>query len=149
MRACGFPNVVRARSRRRISPVLLEAVVCLALNIYHEARGEPREGQVAVAHVVLNRKVHPDFPSTVCSVVVQGGEARHRCQFSWYCDGRSDRPLERTAWERAKAVALSVLIEEDDPTGGAVYYHSLDVQPAWASRFTVTATIGRHIFYRD
>ena len=129
--------------------MLLEAVVCLALNIYHEARGEPPEGQVAVAYVVLNRRGHPAFPDTVCGVVLQGGEARHRCQFSWYCDGRSDRPHERAAWERAKAVAMSVLLEEDDPTGGAVYYHAVDVRPTWASRFTVTAAIGRHIFYRD
>ena len=129
--------------------MLLEAVVCLALNIYHEARGEPLEGQVAVAYVVLNRKDRPTFPDTICGVVLQGGEARHWCQFSWYCDGRSDRPLDRVAWERAKAVAMSVLLEEDDPTGGAVYYHTVDVRPTWASRFTVTATIGRHIFYRD
>lgn len=130
--------------------MLLEAAICLALNVYHEARGEPREGQAAVAHVVLNRMGHLAFPDTVCGVVLQGGEVRGRCQFSWYCDGRPDRPLEREAWEQAKTVAVSaLLLGADDPTGGAVYYHTVDVWPTWTARFTTTVAIGRHIFYRD
>ena len=66
---------------------------CLALNIYFEARGEPESGQLAVGHVVM-------FPGTVCGVIQQGGALRrHRCQFSWWCDGRSDKPGNKRLWE--------------------------------------------------
>ena len=70
-----------------------ESLRCMALNIYHEARGEPIEGKIAVGHVVLNRAASRRFPGQICAVVKQGGEnRRYRCQFSWWCDGRSDRP---------------------------------------------------------
>lgn len=129
--------------------MILEALICLALNVYHEARGEPETGRVAVAWVVVNRAVDTRFPPTVCEVVLQGGERLHRCQFSWWCDGRSDRPRETEAWRRALVTAGRVMQgEEPDPTGGALYYHALEVRPAWRLRFEATATIGRHIFYR-
>ena len=59
--------------------MILEAIVCLALNIYHEARGEPPEGQLGVGWVVLNRVDDPRFPDSVCGVVLEGGEQRNRC----------------------------------------------------------------------
>jgi spore germination cell wall hydrolase CwlJ-like protein len=66
---------------------------CLALNIYHEARGEPVSGQCAVGHVVMNRVSDNHYPDSICGVVKQGGAVkRYRCQISWWCDGRSDRP---------------------------------------------------------
>jgi len=69
-------------------------VRCLALNIYFEARSEGEQGQLAVGHVVMNRVADRHYPSTVCNVVRQGGEKRlHRCQFSWWCDGEPDKPL--------------------------------------------------------
>ncbi len=54
----------------------LPAVECLALNIYHEARGEPEAGRLAVGHVVVNRALDGRFPKDVCQVVRQGGEKR-------------------------------------------------------------------------
>ena len=73
-------------------------VHCLALNIYFEARGEPEKGQHAVGHVVMNRVAHSRYPNSVCGVVHQGGEQRlHRCQFSWWCDGQSDKPVNQKA----------------------------------------------------
>jgi len=78
-----------------------DALRCMALNIYFEARGEPFLGKIAVGHVVLNRIAHSRYPSNACDVIRQGGERRrHRCQFSWWCDGRSDnaaRPRIRPA----------------------------------------------------
>ena len=89
------------------------AVVCLALNVYHEAKNQPFEGQVAVAQVVLNRVKDERFPNTICEVVEQGPvyeswktrndptlepvywPEKNRCQFSWYCDGKSDKIRER------------------------------------------------------
>ncbi len=70
-----------------------DAVLCLALALYWEAKAEGPEGMLAVASVVLNRVAHPEFPDTVCGVVKQGGETPP-CQFSWWCDGASDRPTE-------------------------------------------------------
>jgi len=82
---------------------------CLALNIYFEARGEPESGQVAVGHVVMNRVASSRFPGTVCDVVQQGGSLRrNRCQFSWWCDGRSDIPGNERLWEKSAELALKV-----------------------------------------
>lgn len=130
--------------------MIIEALVCLALNVYHEARGEPVEGREAVAHVVMNRVADPVFPDTICRVVMQGGEVRrYRCQFSWYCDGRSDKPFDDEAWGEAMATAQLVMRGwTTDQTGGALYYHAKSVRPRWADEFEVTATIGDHIFYR-
>lgn len=122
---------------------------CLALNIYHEARSEPEAGQIAVARVTLNRVASESFPESVCGVVKQGGGQRHRCQFSWWCDGQSDQPTETRAWRRSLEIGRRVLADEvPDPTHGALYYHADYVKPNWSSRFQRTARIGRHLFYR-
>ncbi len=122
---------------------------CLALNVYFEARSEPHAGQVAVAHVVLNRVRDRVFPETICGVVRQGGErVLNRCQFSWWCDGRSDKPRDDRAWERSKLVAQKVYnLEVDDPTDGALWYHADYVQPSWRHAFNANIKLGRHIFY--
>src|SRR5438093_4776081 len=64
-----------------------QEIDCLALTIYHEARGESERGKLAVGHVVMNRTRSALFPASVCDVVRQGGQQRDRCQFSWWCDG--------------------------------------------------------------
>jgi spore germination cell wall hydrolase CwlJ-like protein len=122
---------------------------CLALNIYFEARGESLIGMRAVAHVVMNRVDDPRFPDTICGVVRQGGESKlHRCQFSWWCDGRSDRPKHDKAWERSKALARAVFWGySPDPTDGALWYHSRKARPIWRKALVRGPAIGRHIFY--
>ncbi len=123
---------------------------CLALNIYFEARSEPRIGMLAVAAVTLNRVSDPRFPDSVCGVVWQNADAGlHRCQFSWACDGRSDRPENAGAWRAARNLARMMLAYElADPTAGALWYHADYVEPKWARAKTVVARIGRHIYYR-
>ena len=102
----------------------------------------------AVGWTVLNRVKHPQFPSTVCGVVQQGGETPP-CQFSWWCDGRSDRPGEQKAWTAALAVASEMLEDPPpDPTDGALFYHNLSVTSPWKMRRELTARIGQHVFYR-
>lgn len=125
------------------------ALQCLALNVYWEARSEPMQGQFAVAAVTLNRVNDPRFPDDICDVVRQGGEVRkHRCQFSWWCDGKKDIPVEADAWRRATTVArLTYAGVVSDPTDGALWYHADYVNPSWASYKTVAAKIGRHVFY--
>ncbi|MFQ5784322.1 MAG: cell wall hydrolase [Alphaproteobacteria bacterium] len=124
-------------------------IECLALTIYFEARGEPDQGKLAVGHVVMNRVSDPRYPSWVCDVVRQGGEWPHnRCQFSWWCDGRSDQPKDRVPWERSKAFARLIYWGfTKDPTAGALWYHADYVRPVWRKVLGQGPKIGRHIFY--
>lgn len=119
---------------------------CMALNMYWEARGEGSDGMIAVGWTVLNRMRSRRFPSTPCDVVYQGGQ-RRGCEFSWWCDGRSDRPRDARSWQLAQRLAERVLMAPPpDPTGGALYYHATSVRPGWAH--TRTTRIGQHLFYR-
>lgn len=127
---------------------MLPELVCLALAVYHEARSEPLLGQVAVAEVVLNRTASDKYPDTICDVVQQGGTRRHRCQFSYYCDGKSETPHNMRAWRRAVTVAK--LTQNGTITanlGHATHYHANYVAPYWRNHMTSVATIGQHVFY--
>lgn len=130
---------------------------CLALNIYHEARGESEEAQLAVAHVTLNRVASPRFPDSICGVVKQaqrdsaGNPIRHRCQFSWFCDGKSDAASETRAWERAQRLANTAIQWHnvgEDFSHGALFYHANYVRPYWADSFEHVVTLDKHLFYR-
>ena len=124
-------------------------LLCLALNIYFEARSEAEKGQLAVGHVVMNRVANRHYPNTVCEVVQQGGEERlHRCQFSWWCDGESDKPLNQKAWLKSLKLAITVYFgHSEDPTHGALWYHADYANPYWSDTLLVGDKIGQHIFY--
>lgn len=117
---------------------------CLTRNIYFEARGQSLEGQYAVAEVVLNRTENPDFPQSICDVVKQKNEKG--CQFSWYCDGKSDKMIDKTAIRIAKRVAASSITNKPNLTDGALYYHANYVSPNWKN-VKKTVEIEDHIFY--
>ena len=134
-----------------------EALVCLALNIYHEAKNQSFVGQMAVAQVVMNRVQDSRFPHTVCEVVKQGPTyswkkdfpVRNKCQFSWYCDGKSDKVRNKDAWQTATLIAKGVLSGNlDDFVEGATHYHATYVNPSWASSKTYVTRIDDHKFYR-
>lgn len=115
---------------------------CLALNIYHEARGERVEGQIAVAQVTLNRVKHDEWGSTICEVVYQPK------QFSWTHLVKDQTPKAGKSWEVAKVIARDVMIGNvEDPTIGAVYYHANYVNPNWAEYMDLSKVIGNHLFY--
>jgi spore germination cell wall hydrolase CwlJ-like protein len=121
---------------------------CLALAMYWEARGEGRTGMRAVGSVVLIRVANAKFPNTVCGVVHQGGETPP-CQFSWWCDGRSDTPRDSGEWRLALAVAADLLADRGkDPTHGALFFHSAAIPVPWRVKRTRTARILDHIYYR-
>lgn len=134
-----------------VSTHLQNELRCLALNVYFEARSEPESGQRAVAHVVLNRVAHPKYPDSVCKVVQQGGEqVLHRCQFSWWCDGQSDRPVNQGAWIKSLRIAWKVYFGVlEDTTGGALWYHATYVKPYWSDSLLKRDRIGQHIFYLE
>jgi spore germination cell wall hydrolase CwlJ-like protein len=127
---------------------MLPELVCLALAVYHEARSEPLLGQIAVAEVVLNRAASDKYPDNVCDVTTQGGTARNRCQFSYYCDGKPETPHNKRAWRRAVVVAK--LTQNGTITAhldNAMYYHANYAAPYWRNYMTSVATIGQHVFY--
>jgi len=120
---------------------------CLKQAIYFEARGESLEGQIAVAEVILNRVDSPLYPGSVCGVVQQRGGGG--CQFSYICDGRTDRMREQAAADLAGRIARAML--DGAPrllTDGATHFHTRAVRPGWSKRFPKTAAIGAHYFYR-
>lgn len=132
---------------------------CLAQNIYFEAANQPLAGRIAVAQVVLNRVDDLQFPNTICDVVYQakwgtnwkGNEypIRNKCQFSWFCDGKSDEPTDSITWMESIRVADSVLWDQRiDLTEGALWYHNDQVDPYWNDYLTQTIIINNHIFYK-
>ncbi len=125
-------------------------IECLALTIYFEARGEPRMGRLAVGHVVMNRARDRRYPQWICDVVRQGGQKpRYGCQFTWWCDGRSDWPRDAIAWREAVGLAKQIYAGQTaDPTGGALWYHADYVNPGWGVYLARGPRIGHHIFYR-
>ena len=122
---------------------------CLSEAIYFEARGEPVEGQFAVAEVILNRVDSPKFPNSICKVVRQGTGRKHACQFSYNCDGKLEYIANGSAYDQAKRVArVSMDRKTRQLTKGATFYHATFVSPSWARSFQHVATIGVHKFYK-
>ncbi len=119
---------------------------CLAQALYWEARGESTKGMRAVGAVILNRVKDSRFPNSVCGVVRQGGETPP-CQFSWWCDGKSDRPKNGKSWRKALNIADDMLhARRYDTIKGALFYHNTSVRPRW--KYRRVGRIGNHVFYR-
>lgn len=114
-------------------------VECLAKNIYFEARGESKLGMVAVAHVTINRTKAPGFPADVCSVVYQPG------QFSW--TATRAKIVNTKIFQDARNIAMEAILGvSNDPTKGALSFHSKEIETGWKKR--ITTRIGNHVFYR-
>ena len=157
-----------------IDPYKFEQEFCLAQNIFFESSVDNKAGMAAVADVVLNRVKHSYYPNTICEVVYQAKmkeswktkqfpdlddserkyiPVKHRCQFSWYCDGKSDDiPLGSENWVKAQMIAWDIMHNEGlrGITEGATHYHATYVEPNWASQHNMdlVGRIGLHIFYR-
>ena len=133
-----------------------DEVECLALNIYHEARNQPTAGKLAVAQVTLNRVKHDRFPNTICGVVYQGyylnnNPIKHKCQFSWWCDGKSDQPREIQSWNYALMLARHMhegIFDNIDVVKDATHYHAVYVKPYWTKEKKKVKVIADHIFYK-
>jgi spore germination cell wall hydrolase CwlJ-like protein len=131
-------------------------VFCLAQNIFFEAGIESTAGKAAVARVTVNRTSSERFPDSVCEVVKQGHKhangqmKRYKCQFSWYCDGKSDTvPANSKNWKDSVDVAVAVYTSNkyQGLVEGAMWYHAKYVSPHWKSSMDRVGTIDRHIFY--
>ncbi|WP_213878700.1 cell wall hydrolase [Pseudomonas sp. dw_358] len=125
-----------------------DAITCLSRTIYWEAKGGGPADMEAVADVVVNRLGHEGFSDTVCGVVKQGAEKK-ACQFSWWCDGRSDQVQEEDRYSVAKEIARKALNQQlKDSTGGAVFFHDRHVTPGWGKAYIRTAETDKFIFYK-
>jgi spore germination cell wall hydrolase CwlJ-like protein len=130
--------------------MLTSALFCMATAVYFEARDQDIEGQLAVAQVIVNRAYSAVYPNRICDVVKGGGERLHECQFSFYCDGRSDRPTDPDAYRVALSVAVVTLSGiVPDVTDGATHYHADYVRPWWSQQLERVKQIGNHIFYKN
>lgn len=122
----------------------MTSLMCLAVAVFFEARGETTTGQYAVAEVIMNRVEDDRYPDTVCGVVFEDS------QFSFTHDGKPDR-LPRVATrasKRAKRVASEVL--EGYRIGiTSTHYHTTSVDPFWAEHFELDGMIGNHVFYTN
>lgn len=123
------------------------AIICLALNVYHESRGEPIEGQLAVAMVTINRLKAQD-EADMCKVVFEPG------QFAWTAGKSKDGvlnkeglPKETAAWEKAKDLAVKAMTMMDF-TDGATHFHEASLNPRWSKNHQITGQWGAHIFYK-
>ena len=159
---------------------------CLANNIYFEARAESYAGKQAVANVTQNRLESKDHPDSYCGVVKEGPHReswktakdktldkseriyyprKHRCQFSWYCDGQKDviwANYEKTgqtikgnarAWKESVELAIMIAgntkLTVSDNTDGAVYYYAHNlVYPSWAKTKSYIGVLGNHTFMK-
>ncbi|HEY0114148.1 MAG TPA: cell wall hydrolase [Allosphingosinicella sp.] len=119
-----------------------EQFECLARAVYFESRGEPIEGQLAVAEVILNRVRSGRFRATICDVVKQPS------QFSFVRRGViPEVPRESAVWRRSVAIAHIALQDLANVTGEeSLFFHATYVNPRWGR--PRIARIGNHIFYR-
>jgi len=123
---------------------------CLSEVMYYEARGEGKDGQMAVAEVVFHRLRHGHYGHSICAVVYEGA-GTHGCQFSFACDGELTEAKSGAAWRSAETLAARILTGETalhDITGDATHFHAVSVAPDWADNMERTVQIGNHIFYK-
>ena len=148
-----------------------ESAKCLALNMYYETRNQSTAGVLAVTSVVYNRVKDKRFPNTICKVIKQGPvkeswrtrntpdpddavyyPIKNRCQFSWYCDGKSDAPHNKKRYNELLNLVYKIMDNKIlfiDITDGALFYHAdYIITPGWAKTKQRTIKIGDHIFYK-
>ena len=146
-------DIARVEATRREAAHQRAADIrCLAENVYFEARGEPLQGQLAVAEVTMNRTRSPYFPHTVCEVVHEArwDPIRRRlvAHFSW-TELRVRSEPNGDAWTQAMKVANAAYDGSYGPVvPGALFYHATRIRPNWAETQRTVATIGKHVFYR-
>ena len=123
---------------------LTDEANCIAVAVYHEARGESLEGQLAVAKVIMNRAASGKYPGNWCGVVKQPW------QFSFVRHGEFPTvDAASTAWARAQGVArIAIANVVPSLQSDVLWYHATYVAPSWGHRLNMVEKIGAHIFYR-
>jgi spore germination cell wall hydrolase CwlJ-like protein len=123
-------------------------LMCLAVAVFFETRGEPMVGKEAVANVIINRVEDRRYPNSVCAVVNE-----HKA-FSYTHDGLSDDPTRHTGHQDKIAWAESQEVAKDALGGNllgitSTHYHTTNVLPFWAKHYSLDTRIGNHLFYTN
>lgn len=113
--------------------------LCLAANIYFEARGEPLDGQMLVAEVTMTRAEQRG--QSICATVFEDG------QFEWTASPYSINDL--GAFYTASLVAEEVLTYGCQVCSGATHYHAVGSSPYWSDDLDLVGVYGNHIFYEE
>lgn len=118
-----------------------EQARCLALNLAHEARGEPLNGIVAVAQTTINRTKAKNFPDTICEVVYQ------KNQFSW--TKSKQKKISTKDYQKMYTISVAVMNGEisNNKFKRTLYFHNTQVVPNWSYKFKRVAQVGNHVFY--
>ena len=149
-------EIIYLLAQLEIPNISLEDVMCMSTNIYYEARSEPLTGRIAVGNVVLNRVISSKYPDTVCGVVYQAQydpikyiPIKYKCQFSWFCDGLSDIPINRKKFKEVSILSFLILIGAygDNTYGATHYYNPVIANPNWAKKYNYTVSYAKHDFY--
>ena len=145
LRSAGWPLYALV-DRYGAGAPLDEEANCIAVAIYHEARGESLEGQLAVARVIMNRASSGKYPPTWCGTVKQPW------QFSFVNPRTGHYPYvdqSSASWRKALGVTR-LAIAHAYPTlpTDVLWYHADYVAPSWGKRLSYVDKIGTHIFYR-
>ena len=147
-----FPGQVKASDANN-------EIFCMAQNIYFEAGNQPLAGKVAVGNVVMNRLEHGAYPDTLCGVIYDAKWRQnwkgnmvpvlYQCQFSWFCDGKSDEPEDSPTWIESLTIARDIVHGYyPDITEGSTHYHADSIYPYWANDLNETVFINNHVFYK-
>jgi len=139
-------NLAALADRYGVGQPLDEEANCMAVAVYHEARGESAEGQLAVARVIMNRAMSGKYPTTWCGVVKQPW------QFSFVNPRTGSMPsVDQTSacWRKAQGITrLAMANVVPSLPNDVLWYHANYVAPSWGHRLTRVSQIGAHIFYR-
>lgn len=122
-------------------------LICVSLNVYHEARGTSANNQQGVAWVVKNRMAIKN--QTACEIVYARNGARGRPQFSWTVY-RHRNMLDQKSWDQAQKIAFAVLFDTNnkDITRGSTHFHEKHVNPVWSTKSRSKVVLGSHVFVR-
>ena len=122
--------------------MLSESLLCMAIAIFHESRGESKKAQYAVAEVIHNRTKHPNYPNNYCGVVKDKG------QFSFVKNQRQLRPprYELEAWQKSIEVAKDFKQKKTDITKGAIYFNHVKLGIRYKTKVK-SVRLGNHVFY--
>lgn len=117
-----------------------EELNCLTKVVYHEARGEPALGQIAVASVVINRLNHNYYPDNICEIVYQPRQ---------FTDITKTIPNKNTrTWSEIKELSEHIMLGlVKDPTNGAIFFHNPNKSNKPRIFKNLKARIANHDFY--
>ncbi len=139
-------NLAALADKYGAGQALDEQANCMAVAVYHEARGEDVDGQLAVARVIMNRAASGKYPTSWCGVVKQPW------QFSFVNPHTGTMPSvdqASSAWRKAQGITrLAMANAVPSLSTDVLWYHANYVAPSWGRRLTRVSQIGAHIFYR-